>query len=141
MPRLEPIGRLSPDQITTEPLEVPIIGYAEKTKKEVETVIRFVANVPIGAALDMIRATDQDGNINPVAALDYIDKCVHFDDRKKWDDLLHDPKIIVKQETLLAVYQAIGEFYAGRPSPQRSGSRGGRSSTDKTSRAAASSRT
>jgi hypothetical protein len=141
MPRLEPIGRvLDPTLINDDPLIVPIVGYVEKTKKEVVTEIRFVANVPIGAALDMIRATDANGNIDPVVALDYIDKCVHPDDRDSWDKLLHDPKIIVMQSTLLAVYAAIGEFYAGRPSKQRSGSRGGQSSTGKTSRAVAKSR-
>jgi hypothetical protein len=141
MPRLEPIGRVpDPSLLNDEPLIVPIVGYVEKTKEEVITEIRFVANVPIGAALDMIRATDANGNINPVAALDYIDKCVHPDDRASWETLLHDPKIIVQQSTLLAVYAAIGEFYAGRPLLQRSGSRDGRSSTKKTSQVAASSR-
>lgn len=137
--RLEAIGRIAdPKEIDTEVLELPIIGYTEKDKKEVETVINFVANASVGAVVDMNRAIDAKGNILPLAAIEFVDKCVHEGSRAKWDELLHDPKIMVSQATMIEVYQKLCEVYANRPSLQRPGSRDGASPTKKTSRAAAS---
>ena len=125
--------------IEVEPIIVPIVGYDLK-RKEVITDIRFVGTVPAGAVLDMLRATNANGDVDYTAALDYLDNCVYPDDREKWHELLHGTKITVSMATLLLVYTAIGEQYTKRPTKQRSGSRGGRSSTKPTTRAAASSR-
>lgn len=141
MPELKPIGRLSNlDDLDTEPLTVPIIGYTED-KQEVETKIRFVGTLPAGASLDMIRATDANGRISNAAALDYVDNCVHAEDKEAWDELLHGTAVIVRITTVLEVYQALAEFYTKRPTKRRPASVTGRPSTGATTRVAASAKT
>ncbi len=136
--RLQPVGEIKDlASLDFEPLIVPIIGYNAK-KEAVVTDIRFVGQVPAGAAIDMIRNADAEGNVDFNGILAYVDGCVLEQDREKWDDLLHGTKVIVVRQTLVDVYKAIAEFYTKRPIRQRSASSTGRSSTKPTSRAAAS---
>ena len=130
--RLEPIGRVAnPHERKKEPLIVPIVGY-DIDDNEVITEIRFLPEVPSGATIDMLRATDNDGNIKSAAAIDYVDACVSPDDIEKWDELLHGKDIIISTATLLLVYREIAEFYADRPTKRSSGSLAGRSRTKTT---------
>jgi hypothetical protein len=138
--RLHPVGRVSdPTVLDVEPIEVPIVGY-DKNKNEVETLISFVGDQPAGAALDIVRAVDEDGNINGRACLMFVDNCVHPDSRIAWEDLMHRPDIKVANQTIVDLYVALAEAYANRPTSPRSGSRAGRGSTKKTSQAGASGR-
>jgi hypothetical protein len=88
----------------------------------------------------MLRSIDGSGNISQSAAIIYVDKCVMPDDKEAWELLLKRPGIYIYPETIVSVYEALGEFYSARPSKRRSGSPGGRSSTKPTSQAAVSSR-
>ena len=137
---LEAIGRVeNPDDLDFTPLVIPIVGYSDD-KKEVITKIRFVRVIPMGVSLDTFRATDADGNIGGTAALDYVDGCVHREDKHRWQELLHGTNVNVEQSTIIEVYKALGAFYADRPTKQRSGSRSGPKARP-TSQAAAKSRT
>ena len=122
-----------------EPATVPIVGYNKKNAK-VTTAIRFAGKLPAGVALDMIKVTDANGNVDYNEALKYVDGCVLDEDRAKWDKLVHDTDVIIDQDTVLAVYARLGEFYTGRFTKRRSGSPTGERSTTSTSRSAANSR-
>lgn len=134
MPELAAIGRF--EDVETEPVTIPIVGYLED-KTEVVTKIRFRASAPIGYALEMIKATGPTGKISNAAAIEYIDRCVYPDDRDEWDSLLKSDSIYLDQRTIAQVYEALGEFYTNRPTPQRSASPRGQSDSEQTSRAAA----
>ena len=137
MPTLEPVGKVTDSKLRkAEPVSVPIVGYSKKGE-EVETMIRFAGKLPAGVALDMIKVTDVNGNVDFNEALKYVDGCVIDDDREKWDKLIHDTDVIIDQPILIAVYARLGEFYTGRFTKRRSGSRTGPSSTKQTSRPAA----
>ena len=140
MPTLEPVGKVTDVKLRkAEPASVPIVGYSKKGL-EVETIIRFAGKLPAGVALDMIKVTDINGNVDYNEALKYVDGCVLDDDREKWDKLVHDTDVIIDQSTVLDVYVKLGEFYTGRFTKRRSGSRTGEPSTKPTSRPAARSR-
>jgi hypothetical protein len=119
-------------------LEVPIVGYTV-SNEPVETVIRFAPQMPAGAGLDMIRATDGAGNINKDAALEFVDGCIYEPDRAAWKELIYGTEVLVTTSTILDVYVKVAEYYAGFPTKRRSRSRRGPSTTAKTSQAASSS--
>ena len=138
--RLPAVGKIEDvAELDYEPVTIPIIGYTQK-KKEVETDIDFVGSVPAGAIMDIISASDKNGNVNHVAALKYVDTCVHPDNREKWDALIHGATVNVSTDTIIEVYVKLGEYYANRPFKQRSGSRSGRGNSSTTTRGAAKSR-
>ena len=142
MPELDPIGRVADTStLELEPITVPVVGYTEAAK-EVVTKIRFKARPAPGVAFDMLAAIDSKGKILNSAVLKFLDGCVLSDDRDKWHELLYGDRVMVEQETVTGVYQAVAEYYEGtnRPSRQRPGSPSGRSRTAPTSRAAASGR-
>lgn len=134
---LEPIGPT--ENIEVEPVTVPILGYTIKGKP-VTTRIQFIGAQPAGAAMGLIRAQDERGNINHVVAMKYVDKCVHPDDREKFDELIDGKDVFVSTDTIVEVYVKLSTWYVDHPMTQRSGSRGGRGATKPTTRAAASSR-
>ncbi len=135
-----PVGRLYDlSVLDVEAIEIPIVAYNHK-KEESETLIRFVGEQPAGAALDIVRAVDEDGNINGRACLMFVDNCVHTNSRGEWERLLHDDDVRVRNETIVELYVALAEAYTKRPTSPRSGSRAGRGSTKKTSPAGASGR-
>jgi len=147
---LAPIGRLEDPSVLDvdedEMLTIPIVGYTEPRldedgkrtpRREVETRIRFVPSVPAGATVGLTRAMNDKGDIVGGAAVRYLDRCVYFEDREKWDAIFADPDLFVEQSTLVAVYKALEEFYGGRPTRRSSGSRRGPSPTKRTSGGAA----
>lgn len=133
MPTLKPVEIES--TVDVEPVTIPFIGNTDKGK--VTTEIRFAGRLPAGVALDMIKVTDINGNVDFNAAIKYVDSCVIDEDRAKWEELVHSTEIIVEQSHLLAAYATLGEFYTKRPTKRRSDSRTGPSSTKATSRPAA----
>jgi hypothetical protein len=133
---LEPVGRVdNPDALDMSPIVVPIVGYT-LDKQEVTQRVRFVPVQPAGPGLDVITATgNEDASV--VAILRYLEACVLPDDREVWVEFLHRPDVMVEQVTLVKVFQALTEVYAGRPTIPSADSSGGRTPDDTTSAAAA----
>jgi hypothetical protein len=140
--KFDAIGRVEkPEELDLEPVTIPIVGYKADVKRtEVTTEIKFHPLAPLGVALAMLRSVDDKGNIATPAVLDYLDGCVLPESREAWERMLNAEDCYVTSETWSAVYSALGEHYANRPSLQRPGSRSGASKTRPTTRGAASSR-
>lgn len=142
MPTLDPIGRVEhPEELDLDPLVVPIVGYT-RDKQEIVEEFRFRSVQPTGAALNILRQSrlDADGDlVTPMPQLmAFLDSCVLPEDRETWQGWLDktNNEIYVEQDTLMAVYRALSEFYSARPTMRRSSSDGGPSSISPTSMAA-----
>ena|ERR1019366_4815721 len=132
---LAPVGEVEDvKSIDREPVTVPIVTY-DKHLKKVVTKIKFVNDVAPGVARDMVRATDSRGIISAQAALDYVDACVHDDDREKWNALIRGADIT--DATVNELYTALGTHYVNRPFTKQSGSPDGPSPTKRTTPRAA----
>jgi hypothetical protein len=137
MPRLEPIGRVAdPDDLDLEPVEIELIGYTSD-KEEVSYLCQFRPVQPTGAAVELMRQINPDGDVPVSVVLAYLDAAVLDGTQEEWSEFINRPDIFIEQTALLSLYETIIEFYAARPTRQRSGSHNGRVTTAKTSRAAA----
>jgi hypothetical protein len=135
--RLEPIGRVeNPQDLDFEPLVVPIVGYDRHTKEEQVCDVQCRPVAPTGAAVDVMRVVGPNGEtpIGPVMA--YLDSCILPESKEDYETFIHDPELVIEQKTLINMYIALTEFYSERPTPPRSVSHNGRTTTPMTSAAA-----
>lgn len=140
---MEPIGRLKNiNEDTFKPHTISVVGYSD-VGEEIITDIRFRAKPPFRFVLDMIRAGAEVTVKQPVDALNYLDQCVLKDDKESWEKLLDSEDVNVEWQTIVDVYVELIGLYSGnkkRPLAKASSSRGGPSSTKRTSSGAAKSR-
>jgi hypothetical protein len=120
MPRLEPVGVIPEDERQFDALVVPIVGYT-KAGEEVVTDVMFRPLMPIGDTIDLILQQDEHGLIPVRSAIEFVTLAVEPDARDQWDELIHSPDLLIEQDTIVAVYRALMDYYtADRPTRQRS---------------------
>ena len=119
MNELEPVGKIeNPETLDFRPIVIPVYGYTEDGEERVFK-FQFRAVQPFGRALEVMRTMNSKGNVDTVAAMKFLDDCVHSTCKQAWQDWLNDPDIYIQQSTLTAVYQRLMQEYATRPTLQR----------------------
>ncbi len=121
MPRLEPVGRVSdPAVLDLEPIIIPVVGYTAD-KIEVTTEIEFRPMATLGRDLEMALMLNGTDEITAQAAIEYLESCMTPRGRERWEEIKNSDTVYVQRETMGAVFRAVVEVYAGRPSTRRSG--------------------
>ena len=142
MPRLTPVGR-APDIASEDldPVEMPIIGYDIQTKEEVEFLAVFPPTQPSQASIHLFEQMTPDGGLASPAIIAFLREALIDEEMQSaWDDFLARKDIAILRGTLIAAYESLTSYYAGRPTVQRSDSSTGGSTTASRSRAAANSK-
>ena len=134
------IGRVeNPEALDLEPLELTLVGYTLEHEEVAET-FRFRPVVPTGAALDIIRHTDSQGNIPMGPVLDYVDKCLLEADQEPFRTFLDRNDVMIQGDALIELYRTLTRYYSSRPTRPPSDSASTGSPTKRTSRGDARSR-
>jgi hypothetical protein len=131
------IGRIAdPAQLDLDPLELVLVGYTLE-REEVSQPLRFRPVIPAGAQLEVIRHTLPNGNVPAPQVIAFVEECVLAEDLDAFREFLHRPDVMIASETVIELYRTLTEFYAARPTRQRSASASGGQRARRTSRAAA----
>jgi hypothetical protein len=131
------IGRVEdPQELDLELLEITLVGYTLE-REEVAETFRFRPVVATGAALDIIRHTDTEGNIPLGPILDYVDKCLLEGDQEPFKAFLDRNDVMIDAGALVTMYRQLVEFYSSRPTRRPPASASTGSPAKRTSRAAA----
>lgn len=137
MPELRVIGQVeNPEELDFEPLVVPLAGYTVDHEEVIER-FRFRPVRPAGAALNVMRSTDAQGNVGLGPVVGYLDKCLLEEDAERWQAFLDRDDLMIEQDVLFELYREVSAWYAGRPTRRPSDSSGGGKVTPQTSRVAA----
>lgn len=135
--QLQPIGRVEdPQTLDLEPIVVPVVGYDKDHAEHIEE-FRFRPIQPTGASLKVLREQDEQGNVPVKTVLTFLDKCLMAEDHDRWEAFLDDPHVFVGQDTIVALYEAVMQVYAERPTVRQSASRSGAAISKRTSGGAA----
>lgn len=133
--RLDPIGRApDPDELDLDPIIVPLVAYRED-KTEVVEEFPFRPVMPPGAQAALIRNAGPNGELPANIVQAVLDRCLDPDARERWHEFLDREDLIILQETLGDVLNALYEAYTRRPTRQRSGSGGAGPRAGQTSKA------
>jgi hypothetical protein len=138
---LEPIGRLEDvDELDLGPIVVPIVGYKNTTKGNVEVItkIRFKRRPPFKYLREKIAQGLDTTSMVGDDQVDFLTVIVDDEDKQKFLDLIFSEEIYVDYVTIRDVFKKVTETYAQRPTKQPSGSSNGPSPTKRTTGRAAS---
>ncbi|HWF25177.1 MAG TPA: hypothetical protein VG275_07010 [Solirubrobacteraceae bacterium] len=136
---MEPIviGRVeNPSEQDLTPQEITLVGYTLE-REEVSETFRFRPVVPAGAQLEIIRHTDQAGNVALPPVIAFVEECLLEDELDAFRAFLHRPDVMIEQGTIIGLYRALTEYYAARPTRRPSASASTGQPAKRTSRAAA----
>jgi len=131
------IGRVqNPEELDLEPLELTIVGYTLDHKEVAET-FHFRPVMPAGAQLEIIRHTNEIGNVALPAVVKFVEECLVEGELEAFTAFLHRPDVMIVPGTIVDLYRALTEYYAARPTRLSSASASGGSAAKRTSRASA----
>lgn len=136
--KLDPIGLIEdPELVDAEPITIPVCGFNRKTKKSVCEEFNFVPTLPWGNTFDLIESAERGANIMAGNTVKWLRNCLIDDEeREHWREFLASTDVLIEQNTVEGVYQAVAEVYAARPTLPRTGSTGTGDSTTGTSKGA-----
>jgi hypothetical protein len=133
---LAPVGKIvtDPNDLDLGPITVPIIGYKETSKGNVEVVtkIRFARKIPFGFFKDALEKGIDLNAMKPTEYLEYLTVSVLDEDKEKFMELIFGDELYVERATIREVFKVVDEARAGRPTKRPSDSLPSTPATKKT---------
>lgn len=138
---LEPVGRKADiDTLDFEPITIPVVGYTLTDKAEVIEQFDFRPVINFGALAEVMRKMTGAPRgplgeliVRSQACLEFVAGCLMEGHAEPFMTYIARSDLAIDAETIGAVFTALAEAYAARPTTPSGSSANGRTSARRTS--------